>query len=75
MEVTGLDHVVLVVADVERSIGFYRDLLGVGAERLEEWRRGEMLSVSLSLPQTTIIDHTINRTMSVWFATIWRPVQ
>lgn len=48
MEVTGLDHVVLVVADVERSIDFYRGLLGVGVERLEEWRRGEVLFVSLT---------------------------
>jgi catechol 2,3-dioxygenase-like lactoylglutathione lyase family enzyme len=30
---TGIDHVVLRVADLERSIGFYRDVLGCAVER------------------------------------------
>lgn len=28
MAITGVNHVTLIVADVERSLGFYRDLLG-----------------------------------------------
>jgi catechol 2,3-dioxygenase-like lactoylglutathione lyase family enzyme len=32
-QATGIDHVVLRVADLERSIGFYRDVLGCVVER------------------------------------------
>ena len=47
--VRGLDHVVLRVADVERAIGFYRDVLGFPVERrleelgLVQLRAGESL--------------------------------
>ncbi len=51
-----LDHVVLTVADVERSLAFYRDQLGLGVERYEEWKRGEALFVSVRVDATTIID-------------------
>ena len=56
MRVTGLDHVVFVVSDVEASVRWYRDLLGCQVERLEEWRRGEVIFVSLRITPTTIID-------------------
>ena len=36
-----LDHIVLNVTDVERSLAFYSDVLGLPAERVEAWRRGE----------------------------------
>lgn len=38
--VTGLDHLVLRVRDLDRSIGFYRDVLGLPIECLEEYRAG-----------------------------------
>lgn len=38
--VTGLDHFVLRVRDLDRSIGFYRDVLGLPIECLEEYRAG-----------------------------------
>jgi catechol 2,3-dioxygenase-like lactoylglutathione lyase family enzyme len=41
VRVSGFDHVNLRVADADRSLGFYRDLLGLEPERLEELRRGE----------------------------------
>jgi catechol 2,3-dioxygenase-like lactoylglutathione lyase family enzyme len=44
--VTGLDHVVLRVRDLERSIGFYRDVLGLPIECLEEYRAGTRPFVS-----------------------------
>jgi len=34
--IKGLDHVVLRVADMERALGFYRDLLGCPVERRVE---------------------------------------
>ena len=56
LRVTGLDHVVLDVADVERSLAFYCDELGLAPERVEEWRRGEILFPSVRVDATTIID-------------------
>ncbi len=53
---TGLDHVVLVVADPETSVDWYRRVLGLEAERLEEWERGEVLFPSVRLDATTVID-------------------
>ena len=56
LHVTGLDHVVLNVADVERSLAFYCDELGLAPERVEEWRRGEILFPSVRVDAHTIID-------------------
>ena len=56
VRVTGMDHVVLMVADVERSVAWYRDVLGLPVERLDEWRRQEVLFPSLRLDATTLID-------------------
>jgi catechol 2,3-dioxygenase-like lactoylglutathione lyase family enzyme len=56
VRVVGIDHVVLKVADVERSVAWYHDLLGLVPERLEEWRRQEVLFVSLRVDGTTLID-------------------
>ena len=56
MRVTGVDHYVLVVPDVEVIIAWYRDELGLQPERLEEWRRGEVLFASLRVSDSTLID-------------------
>jgi catechol 2,3-dioxygenase-like lactoylglutathione lyase family enzyme len=56
IRVTALDHVVLNVADVERSLAFYCDELGLAPERVEEWRRGEILFPSVRVDARTIID-------------------
>jgi catechol 2,3-dioxygenase-like lactoylglutathione lyase family enzyme len=53
---TGMDHVVLKVRDPEVSVKWYSELLGLVPERLEEWRRKEVLFVSVRLDATTIID-------------------
>ena len=39
MEISGLDHIVLCVADVERSLAFYREVLGMEPrqERPGKW--------------------------------------
>jgi len=56
LRVTGLDHVVLNVADVERSLAFYRGELGLAPERVDEWRRGEAPFPSVRVDEHTIID-------------------
>jgi catechol 2,3-dioxygenase-like lactoylglutathione lyase family enzyme len=56
LRVTALDHVVLNVADVERSLAFYCDELGLAPERVDEWRRGEILFPSVRVDAHTIID-------------------
>ena len=56
LRVVGLDHVVLNVADVERSLAFYCGELGLAPERVDEWRRGEILFPSVRVDADTIID-------------------
>jgi catechol 2,3-dioxygenase-like lactoylglutathione lyase family enzyme len=56
MRVTGVDHVVFNVADVERSLRFWCDELGLETVRLEEWRRGEVPFVSVRIGAGTILD-------------------
>jgi catechol 2,3-dioxygenase-like lactoylglutathione lyase family enzyme len=51
-----LDHIVLGVADVERSISFYCDELGLAGERIEAWRRQEVFFPSVRVNAGTIID-------------------
>jgi catechol 2,3-dioxygenase-like lactoylglutathione lyase family enzyme len=56
VKVVGLDHIVLRVADVERSLAWYRDELGLEPERVDEWRRGEVLFPSVRIDGTTVVD-------------------
>ena len=53
---TGHDHVVLVTADADRALAWYRDKLGLPAEREAEWRAGEVPFVSLRVDAATVID-------------------
>ena len=56
MRVTGFDHIVLVVSDVERSLGWYRDALGLAPERVEEWKDGRAPFPSVRIDAGTVID-------------------
>ena len=56
VRVTGLDHVVLRVQDVERSLAFYQGVLGLRGEHVEEWRRGETFFPSVRVNDDVIID-------------------
>jgi catechol 2,3-dioxygenase-like lactoylglutathione lyase family enzyme len=47
MKITDADHTNWRVRDVERSLGFYRDILGLEPFGLEEYERGEHPLVSL----------------------------
>lgn len=53
-----IDHVVLVVRDLERSLAFYRDVLGCRVLREAEWRRGEARFPSVAIgPQQMLNLH------------------
>ena len=54
--ITELDHIVLRVKDVEVSMQFYTGTLGLKAERVDEWRAGEVRFPSARLNDDTIID-------------------
>lgn len=56
LRVTGLDHIVLNVADAEKSLAFYRYELGLEGVRVEEWRTGDVPFPSVRLDESTIID-------------------
>jgi catechol 2,3-dioxygenase-like lactoylglutathione lyase family enzyme len=56
MKIIGVDHYVLTVPDVEAVIAWYHDELGLPTERLDEWRRGEVLFASLRINDSTLID-------------------
>lgn len=56
MTVIGFDHLVLLVEDVERTMAWYVDMLGLQAERLEEWRREEVFFPSVRISPTALID-------------------
>jgi catechol 2,3-dioxygenase-like lactoylglutathione lyase family enzyme len=56
VRISALDHIVLNVADVERSLAFYSEVLGLPAERVEAWRRGELRFPSVRVNEATIVD-------------------
>jgi catechol 2,3-dioxygenase-like lactoylglutathione lyase family enzyme len=56
VKAVGLDHVVLNVADVDRSLAWYCDELGLEGVRVDEWRRGEVPFASVRVDDHTIID-------------------
>ncbi len=56
IHITALDHIVLICADVDRTLGWYRDLLGLQTVRFDEWKRGDVPFPSLRVNESTIID-------------------
>ena len=56
IRVLAFDHVVLNVADVERSLAFYCGELGLVPVRVDEWRRGEVPFPSARVDANTVID-------------------
>ena len=56
IRVTALDHIVLNVADVERSLAFYVDELGLAPIHVEEWRKGERFFPSVRVSADSILD-------------------
>jgi glyoxylase I family protein len=56
IRVTELDHIVLNVGDIDRSLKFYTEVLGLRAERLEEFKSGNVGFPSVRINDGTIID-------------------
>jgi len=53
---SALDHIVLVVADVERSLAWYTRHAGLASVNVGEWRDGKAPFPSLRVTDDTIID-------------------
>ena len=56
IKITELDHIVLNVGDIERSLKFYIDILGLQGERVNEFREGKVGFPSVRINADTIID-------------------
>lgn len=56
IRVTEMDHIVLRVADVERSLAWYQDRLGLEGVRVEQFRREDVFFPSLRIDEHTLID-------------------
>ena len=56
VKITEMDHIVLRTRDVEESLRFYTEVLGLQPERVEQWRAGEVRFPSARLNADTIID-------------------
>lgn len=56
IKVTELDHIVLSVKDIDQSLDFYANVLGLKIERLEEFRAGKTGFPSVRINDDTIID-------------------
>ena len=54
--VSEFDHLVLVCADVERTLAWYTDVLGLTPVRVKQWRQGEVPFPSVRISDATIID-------------------
>ena len=56
VKITEMDHIVLRVQDVDVSLRFYTETLGLKAERVDQWKKGEVRFPSARLNDDTIID-------------------
>jgi catechol 2,3-dioxygenase-like lactoylglutathione lyase family enzyme len=54
--VTDIDHLVLECADVETTLGWYQERLGLAPVRVDEWRAGTVPFPSVRVNEHTIID-------------------
>jgi catechol 2,3-dioxygenase-like lactoylglutathione lyase family enzyme len=56
LRIVEMDHIVLNVSDIERSVAFYTDALGLEGERLDEFRAGKVGFPSVRINEHTLID-------------------
>jgi catechol 2,3-dioxygenase-like lactoylglutathione lyase family enzyme len=56
IQINELDHIVLNVADIDRSLEFYTAVLGLHPERVDEFKAGTVGFPSVRINKDTIID-------------------
>jgi catechol 2,3-dioxygenase-like lactoylglutathione lyase family enzyme len=56
IKIIELDHIVLNVGDIDKSLTFYTEVLGLKGERVDEFRAGKVSFPSVRINQATIID-------------------
>jgi len=56
VKIREMDHIVLRVRDVEKSLHFYTEVLGLQPERIAQFKAGEVRFPSVRLNDDTIID-------------------
>lgn len=56
VSVSAFDHLVVRCADVERTLAWYCDRLGLAPVRVDQWRRGDAPFPSVRVNADTIID-------------------
>ena len=56
IKIKELDHIVLNVGDIHRSLQFYTDVLGLPGERVDEFKAGKVGFPSVRINEGTIID-------------------
>ncbi|MFT4571533.1 MAG: extradiol dioxygenase family protein [Hyphomicrobiaceae bacterium] len=54
--IADLDHIVLAVGDVDASLAFYIEVIGLEPYRVSDWRAGRVIFPSVRLNPATIID-------------------
>jgi catechol 2,3-dioxygenase-like lactoylglutathione lyase family enzyme len=61
LSIRGFDHWAITVADIERTIAFYRDVLGCGILYEELWREGRIPIVAIRIGANLINVHAAGR--------------
>ncbi len=56
IQISGMDHIVLNVSNIDRSLAFYSGVLGLPAERVDEYKAGKVGFPSVRINEHTIID-------------------
>ena len=57
MPVRGLDHLAITVRDIERTLRFYKDVLGAESLYEQQWREGKIPVVLLQVGQSRLSVH------------------
>ena len=60
MKIHEIDHMVINVGDVERSLAWYTEMLGLDSERVDEWRNDQ-----IPFPSVRVNDHFIIDLMAI----------
>ena len=56
VKVTEMDHIAMRVSDIDASLRFYHQILGLPTERLDQFREGKVPFPSVRINADTIID-------------------